>query len=390
MKFSFKRIISTGKFIPEIDGLRFLAIISVVILHLRSWLIKHYNFSSQSDVFDFSFFDSLTLRGDIGVKLFFIISGFILAIPFANFYLLKEIKVNLKNYFLRRLTRLEPPYVIVMTTLLLFYVYVVKSISMFDGLLRYLSSVFYVHNFVYPDQRPFLNGVAWSLEIEVQFYILAPIVALIFLIKDTILRRSLVIIIIIFSIYFNFFILKLKFISIINFFHFFLVGFLLADLYVTKYFIFNKTKLDSFIAILILVSIFLFRSDNFDTTFQKFIFELVRLNCIFIFLYFIIFHKALRFFSYKIITNIGGMCYSIYLLHVPIIIVFGKLILKFSFSNHNFINISIYSILIIAIIILISSLFFLFVERPCMDKNCIKKLFKNKNDDSKDESTLSN
>jgi peptidoglycan/LPS O-acetylase OafA/YrhL len=390
MKFSFKRIISTGKFIPEIDGLRFLAIISVVILHLRSWLIKHYNFSSQSDVFDFSFFDSLTLRGDIGVKLFFIISGFILAIPFANFYLLKEIKVNLKNYFLRRLTRLEPPYVIVMTTLLLFYVYVVKSISMFDGLLRYLSSVFYVHNFVYPDQRPFLNGVAWSLEIEVQFYILAPIVALIFLIKDTILRRSLVIIIIIFSIYFNFFILKLKFISIINFFHFFLVGFLLADLYVTKYFIFNKTKLDSFIAILILVSIFLFRSDNFDTTFQKFIFELVRLNCIFIFYYYIIFHKALRFFSYKIITNIGGMCYSIYLLHVPIIIVFGKLILKFSFSNHNFINISIYSILIIAIIILISSLFFLFVERPCMDKNCIKKLFKNKNDDSKDESTLSN
>jgi len=390
MKFSFKRITSSGKFIPEIDGLRFLAIISVVILHIRSYLIKHYNFSSQSDGFDFSFFKSLFLRGDIGVKLFFIISGFILAIPFANFYLLKENKVNLKNYFLRRLTRLEPPYIIVMTTLLFFYVYAVKSISLFDGIIRYLSSVFYVHNFVYPDQRPFLNGVAWSLEIEVQFYILAPIIAYLFLINNPKLRRGLMIALIVFSLGMNFFILNLNFISIINYIHFFLVGFLLADLYISKSFIINKTNFDSLIAILILVSIFIFRTDNFETTFQKFIFELVRLSCIFLLYYYIIFHKVLKFFSYKIITNIGGMCYSIYLLHVPIIIIFGKLLLKFSFSKYSFVNISIYSILIMGVILFISSIFFLFVERPCMDKNWYKKFLKDKKNILSNESTLSN
>jgi peptidoglycan/LPS O-acetylase OafA/YrhL len=388
MNFSFKRIISSGKFIPEIDGLRFLAIICVVILHLRSYLIKHSNFQGQSS--DFHFLKSLFLRGDIGVSLFFIISGFILAIPFANFYILNQNKVNIKNYFLRRLTRLEPPYIIVMTALLFFYVYAVKSISLFDGILRFLSSVFYVHNFIYPDQRPFLNGVAWSLEIEVQFYILAPIIAYLFLIKETKLRRGLMIALIFISLLFNFFILNFKFISIINFFHFFLVGFLLADLYISKSFLFKKTKLDYLIATFLLISIFIFRTANFETTFQKFIFELVRLICVFLLYYYIIFHKIFKFFSHKIITNIGGMCYSIYLLHVPIIIVFGKIILKFSFSNNNFINISIYSILIIVIILFISSMFFLFVERPCMDKDWYKKLLKNKKNVSSDESSLSN
>jgi hypothetical protein len=45
-----------------------------------------------------------------GVELFYGISGFMLGVPFVSRYLLQAPKVSLKQYFLRRLTRLEPPY----------------------------------------------------------------------------------------------------------------------------------------------------------------------------------------------------------------------------------------------------------------------------------------
>ena len=49
-----------------------------------------------------------------GVELFFIISGFILGLPFAKQYLAGGKQVRLGAYFLRRLTRLEPPYILIL------------------------------------------------------------------------------------------------------------------------------------------------------------------------------------------------------------------------------------------------------------------------------------
>ncbi len=53
------------------------------------------------------------VRLDLGVKVFFAISGFVLALPFLKYYLgISDKKVQLKSYFIRRLTRLEPPFII--------------------------------------------------------------------------------------------------------------------------------------------------------------------------------------------------------------------------------------------------------------------------------------
>jgi len=59
-----------------------------------------------------SIFNSIIYQGSLGVRVFFAISGFILAFPFANHYLNAREKVNIKKYYIRRLTRLEPPYLI--------------------------------------------------------------------------------------------------------------------------------------------------------------------------------------------------------------------------------------------------------------------------------------
>ena len=52
------------------------------------------------------------------MPLFFAISGFILALPFAEHYLSGAPRPTLGRYYVRRVTRIEPPYVINLTILL--------------------------------------------------------------------------------------------------------------------------------------------------------------------------------------------------------------------------------------------------------------------------------
>ncbi len=375
MKLSFRRITSSGSFIPEIDGLRFIAIASVVLFHLSGFLtVKDVN--QYSDGMDYSFSKHLLSHGHLGVPLFFVISGFILGIPFAKFYIAKENPVSLKKYFLRRLTRLEPPYILIMTILLFGAVYVSKVISFGNGILSYLASIIYSHNFIYGG-LPKLNSVAWSLEIEVQFYILAPVMAYLFSIKQSQLRRIILISIAISFIFVNQFnINSLSFVSLINYFQYFLVGFILSDLYATNSPILPKTKFDHLIGLSFFLIMWLFDNGDFKSNKQRFTWELLQLSSIFFLYYYVLFNKIFKFLSIKLITNIGGMCYSIYLLHYPIISMFGNPLMRYSFSKFSLVNISVYSILLILFIMTISSIFFLLIERPCMDKNWYKDVFK--------------
>src|SRR2546430_13501195 len=103
----FRRITTSGEVIPEIDGLRFIAIAAVILHHLGLFVSTQ----RQAD-------EGLLLLGQNGVELFFAISGFILAVPFAMHYLNAGKRVKLSRYFVRRFTRLEPPYLL--SLLLLF------------------------------------------------------------------------------------------------------------------------------------------------------------------------------------------------------------------------------------------------------------------------------
>jgi peptidoglycan/LPS O-acetylase OafA/YrhL len=95
------RVTSTGKYIPEIDALRFLAIMPVVLLHARNFLIvksgDSYSLPPEND-----WIAQLTAHGHYGVQLFFVISGFVLALPFAAHYLQAAPAVKLKHYYLLR------------------------------------------------------------------------------------------------------------------------------------------------------------------------------------------------------------------------------------------------------------------------------------------------
>src|SRR5690606_13995932 len=115
--------------------------------------------------------------GNYGVQLFFVISGFILALPFARHHLAGGRRVSIAGYFKRRALRLEPTYLINLAILHAAHVLIGAGGVRADpgGLLPHLGvSAVYLHNMVYGESSA-INGVAWSLEIEIQFYLLAPL-----------------------------------------------------------------------------------------------------------------------------------------------------------------------------------------------------------------------
>src|ERR1700733_6334081 len=112
------RIQGSSHLVPELEGLRFVAICSVFLTHLNGYLLakdtEPWAIAAQG-----SWIDLALRQGGLGVQLFFVISGFVLAPPFARMRLGLGPKVKLGPYFLRRLTRLEPPYLLCLISLFL-------------------------------------------------------------------------------------------------------------------------------------------------------------------------------------------------------------------------------------------------------------------------------
>lgn len=181
------RVTSGGKLIKEIDGLRFIAITCVVFCHVNNDMVKTLSGTYHVASGNNEFWNWLFQNGSIGVHLFFVISGFVLALPFAKHYLCKGSKPNIGRYFLRRVTRLEPPFMLNLILLAALSIFVMhKPIS--EVLPHLLASMGYVHNIAYQSMST-INAVTWSLEIEVQFYILAPLIAFVYVIRPKIVRR---------------------------------------------------------------------------------------------------------------------------------------------------------------------------------------------------------
>ncbi|MDZ4715789.1 MAG: acyltransferase [Cytophagales bacterium] len=360
---------SSNYFLPEVDGFRFYAIFTVLLYHLNTHLSRSVNSLVDQDYFESSYTYAAMLQGGIGVNVFFAISGFILALPFARQRLQLASPVNLKGYYLRRLTRLEPPYLISLILLLIVHLLFLKE-SIIEIFPNFLASVFYVHNIVY-DQWSKINPVAWSLEVEVQFYIIAPFLAALFSISNTTLRRlTMVLLIIGGMVHYN---LNYEMIetlhlrkSIFMHLHQFLVGFLFADIFLSDWN--EKPGKKSFwydiLGVGVMTSLLIFNEPFY------FMEDLIFGVCLFLSFICLFRGKLInRFFTSRWIVVIGGMCYSIYLLHYALIAFLT------SFSAHLFskdmgygANFAIQFILVIPVVLIVSAVYFVLIERPCMDK----------------------
>jgi peptidoglycan/LPS O-acetylase OafA/YrhL len=305
------------------------------------------------------------MTGGHGVGLFFIISGFILSLPFARWRLNKGRKISLKNYYLRRLTRLEPPYIIALVIFSIANVWVLHKYSFENLLPHFFVSAGYLHTIVYHSFSPILP-IAWSLEIEVQFYFLAPLFFLIFAIPSRVVRRIIFLLVIVASSYYWFDYWRIS--NVFVFLNVFFIGLLLSDLYCTGT-VLIKSKVLGFATGMISLAGFLFiPSIYYESGIIHYgIGYFIKMICMF-FLFHVVLNNTYmkKLFSAEIIIVIGGMCYSIYLLHFAIISATGTILLKTGLAFNNTIYFLLYFILLTLLVLVISAIYFLFIEKPFM------------------------
>ncbi|MER3464817.1 MAG: hypothetical protein C4329_10815 [Chitinophagaceae bacterium] len=106
--------------------------------------------------------------------------------------------------------------------------------------------------------------------------------------------------------------------NVFNFFYFFLGGIFLADIYVQKVNLIKNEKVG------IWVSFTTFLLFYFTIGSNLFLLFVLKFIAMIILVHTTLMNKTIRqFFSNKILCVIGGMCYSIYLIHFAVISALG-------------------------------------------------------------------
>jgi peptidoglycan/LPS O-acetylase OafA/YrhL len=156
-------------YIKELDGLRAIAILLVIVWHYllgqttpdllppKVWMLFSWSWS--------------------GVDLFFVLSGFLIG-RILIYY--KNSPTYFKTFYMRRIWRIFPPYYL---SLLLFFVFMAMGGAktfpiLFGDSIPYISYPLYIQNFFMATNGfgPNWLAVTWSLAVEEQFYLLFPFV----------------------------------------------------------------------------------------------------------------------------------------------------------------------------------------------------------------------
>jgi peptidoglycan/LPS O-acetylase OafA/YrhL len=306
----------------------------------------------------------MTAGGMYGVEFFFVISGFVLALPFASCYVHGTRQVRLGSYYLRRVTRLEPPYLLSLTLILLLSAaFLDKSFS--QMLPHFFAGTIYSHNVIFGRFNP-VSFVTWSLEVEIQFYLVVPLLVSVFRIRHVVARRGVIVGAALTAMLVQSLCItngsRLS-LTLLNFVQYFLMGFLLADVYL------SRSQIDKAVSwrwdlawagagLLLVVAMPSARLGAWLFPFAAFLICLSAFRG----------PLARRFTRNPWIFTIGGMCYSIYLLHVITITFAIQLTKSASLGNHIDANLILQVILLLPFVLAVSALFFVLVERPCKNK----------------------
>ena len=352
------------KYRPEIDGLRAVAVISVIIYHAK---------------FEIIFNDKLYKvlpGGFLGVDIFYVISGYLI-----TYLILERIKINsfsFLDFYERRARRLLPTLfaVIAISVIAGWILMMPGQLKDFSG--SAISSLFFLSNFWFwltdsyfadtSSLKPLLH--TWSLSIEEQFYLIFP-PFLYFLYKKKIKNIKLLFIILIVgsllfanlgNIYFknlNFYLLPSRIWELS-------VGVIIAHYHVNEKVIEQK-KLSNFFTIigitLILLPFFLFN----DQTPHPSIFTVFTIIGTAIIIYYNKdFSLVKNILSTKLFVGFGLISYSLYLWHFPV----------FAFKEIKSSRLSEFDKLeSVFFVIILSVLSYYIIEKPFRNRKLILKKY---------------
>ncbi len=301
-------------YIRCLDGLRAFAILLVLLAHL-----KH-----SSPPYWLKNISAYWNAGTVGVRLFFLISGFLIT-TILNNEIKKNGKINFKRFFMRRLLRIFPAFYFYLLTLsLLSYLGIISIDS-----LAIFFALFYVQNLnVFQNDELFTSSWlvqhSWSLSVEEQFYVVFP-----FLLKKLkgVLQNHLFMTMVVITLICSFFrALNYSFPEVsrmtggVFFMHcdFLVYGGVLA-LFITQYRDYLTEKLFSFryylLIIAIIVLVFASRYEYHSVVNIIISGNLILFANLYILLFFLLFPNSTigNILEYEIVKSIGKLSYSLYI-----------------------------------------------------------------------------
>ncbi len=157
-----------------INGLRGYAILGVIYFHLLGVFFNQPGWLSIS-VGQFSIFPLTYLsNGWLGVNLFFLLSGFVLFLPYTTGNRNFETKKNVFEFFKHRAARLFPLYYI---SLIISIIFILHQTNIHEWIFwkNLLMMFTFTFNFSKETFVPQSNYVLWSLGIEVLFSLVFPL-----------------------------------------------------------------------------------------------------------------------------------------------------------------------------------------------------------------------
>lgn len=148
-----------------VDGLRGIAVMQVVWFHL--WVMQHVGAP-------FAWLDFIPKTGNFGLFLFFFVSGFVIVYPFLRDEALGTPIPRWGHFAWRRFVKIIPSYVL---TIAVAYVtgFAVVERGHATVAQELITHALFIYSW-WPGLDSTVNGVLWTLAIEVQFYVLFPLI----------------------------------------------------------------------------------------------------------------------------------------------------------------------------------------------------------------------
>ena len=154
--------------VTGVDGMRALAALAVFFCHL----VAYWQLADRLP----GKLTPLSQLGAHGVDLFVVISGFCLALPVAR----RAGRLDVRTFFVRRATRILPPYYVALTTCAVLAVLPSTALLVAARPADWRDVLLHATllQTVVPGQIGTINGSFWSIALEVQLYLLFPLVVL--------------------------------------------------------------------------------------------------------------------------------------------------------------------------------------------------------------------
>jgi len=149
--------------IAALDGVRAVACIMVILYHSNTywWAVEKIPFMPIVHMF-----------GAQGITLFFLLSGFLLFLPYVQSLLFEKRWPSARIFYMRRILRIVPGYYFSLFIIILLIEPSYSSPHNWPRLALFLT-------FLMPKQLAFsMNAVFWTLAVEFQYYLLLPLIAL--------------------------------------------------------------------------------------------------------------------------------------------------------------------------------------------------------------------